>query len=274
MITIETSALYQTTTTIIVTQKSILLVDPNWLPIEIKRIREKIVPYLSGRQLYLLFTHSDYDHIIGYNAFPEALVIASRAFADNPEKEKSVEDIKVFDDTNYILRKYEIAYPKVDIIVEDTGQELILGDLELTCYNAPGHNRDGIFTIVENNGTWIAGDYLSDIEFPFIYHSSSDYLNTLGLVDLIIDYHNIQMLVPGHGTPTTSISEIKRRKLENQKYILELKNAARTRNDFNLDALWERYRFRRGMEVAHMKNVALIRDEVAINSGKNVEKVK
>lgn len=267
MITIQTSALYQTTTTIIVTGRSILLVDPNWLPHEIKRIREKIIPYLPNRELYLLFTHSDYDHILGYNAFPEATVVASKAFDENPDKAKSVEEVKVFDESNYIERAYKIEYPHVDILVEQNGQEFALGDLELTCYLAPGHNRDGIFTIVENTGTWIAGDYLSDIEFPFIYHSSTEYLNTLHLADTILDHHNIQQLIPGHGNATSSITEIKRRKLENQKYILELKNAARTKNDFDLEALWKRYKFRRGMEVAHHKNIAMIKEEVLGNRG-------
>jgi len=59
------SALFQTNSTLFVSDKAILLVDPNWLPEEIKKIQEVISLYIEGRELYLLFTHSDYDHIIG-----------------------------------------------------------------------------------------------------------------------------------------------------------------------------------------------------------------
>jgi len=260
---IFTSVLFQTTSTLLVSENTILLVDPNWLPHEIKMIREVTNHYLEGRQLYLLFTHSDYDHIIGANAFPEATVIATEAFAQNPTKDKVIEEILFFDESNYIIRDYSITYPKVDIIVNKDGQELELGDINLVFYLAPGHNADGMFTIVEESKTWIAGDYLSDIEFPFIYHSSTEYLDTLQKVDSILKAHKIDQLIPGHGNPTTSIKEIQKRKLENHRYILELRSAARTTNEFDLTALWDRYDFRRGMEIFHKKNVALIANEVS-----------
>lgn len=260
------SSLFQTNTTILVSEKSILLVDPNWLPHEIAAIRAEVEEYMDKRELYLLFTHSDYDHIIGYNAFPEATVIASGAFVNNPEKEKILEEIHQFDASFYIKRDYHIAYPRVHHIITQDGETLALGDLELTFYQAPGHNADGMFAIVENNGLWIAGDYLSDIEFPFIYHSSGDYLNTLAKVDKILTHHAIKKLIPGHGNLTTSIKEIQKRQLENTKYILELKSAARTIKEFDIEGLWKRYEFRRGMETFHQKNIALIEKEIKTNS--------
>lgn len=259
---IFTSALFQTTSTLIVSDKTILLVDPNWLPSEIKTIQAVTKRFLEGRQLYILFTHSDYDHIIGANAFPEAIVIASKAFAENPNKKKILEEINFFDESNYIVRDYPISYPLVEVVVDKDGQQLTIGDMTLVFYLAPGHNADGMFTIVEEAKTWIVGDYLSDIEFPYIYHSSSDYLETLQKVDTILDLHKIDELIPGHGNPTSSVKEIQKRKLENHRYILELKNAARTKNEFDLDALWNRYQFRRGMEGFHQKNVELIAREV------------
>lgn len=263
---IFTSALFQTTSTLLVSDKTILLVDPNWLPHEIKTIQELTKHYREGRELYILFTHSDYDHIIGANAFPEAIVIASKAFSENPDKKKILEQIYFFDESNYIVRDYPISYPLVEVVVDKDGQQLTLGDMTLVFYLAPGHNADGIFTIVEEAGTWIAGDYLSDIEFPFIYHSSIDYLETLQKVDTILQMHKIDELIPGHGNPTSSTKEIQKRKLENHRYILELKSAARTANEFDLEALWNRYHFRRGMEPFHQKNVELIAKEVGVKT--------
>ncbi len=259
---IFTSALFQTTSTLLISDKTILLVDPNWLPQEIKTIQAITNQYLAGRQLYILFTHSDYDHIIGANAFPEAIVIASKTFTENPDKKKILEQIHFFDESNYIVRDYPISYPLVEVVVDKDGQQLTIGDMTLVFYLAPGHNADGIFTIVEEAKTWIAGDYLSDIEFPYIYHSSADYLDTLQKVDTILDLHTIDQLIPGHGNPTSSTQEIQKRKLENHRYILELKSAARTVNEFDLAGLWKRYHFRRGMEAFHQKNVELIAREV------------
>jgi len=263
---IFTSALFQTTSTLLVSDKTILLVDPNWLPHEIKIIKELTNHYLEGRQLYLLFTHSDYDHIIGANEFPEAIVIATDTFAKNPNKQKILEEIYFFDDSHYIHRDYPISYPLVDVLVKNDGQQLTLGDMTLVFYLAPGHNADGMFTIVEEAKTWIAGDYLSDIEFPFIDHSSADYLETLQKVDKILELHDINQLIPGHGASAKSTKEIQKRKLENQSYILELKSAARTTNKFNIEALWNRYQFRRGMEACHNKNVAMIAREMGVRT--------
>ena len=258
------SALFQTTSTLFVSDKTILLVDPNWLPAEIKTIQDETKQYLEGREFYLLFTHSDYDHIIGANAFPEAIVIATEAFSKNPNKKKVLEEIHYFDESNYIKRDYPITYPMVNVLVEKDGQQLTIGDMTLIFYLAPGHNADGMFTVVEEAKTWIAGDYLSDIEFPYIYHSSADYLETLQKVDRILKVHDVDELIPGHGNSTTSTKEIQRRQLENKRYILELKSAARTAHEFDLDALWNRYDFRRGMEAFHQKNVALIAKEMGI----------
>ncbi len=258
------SALFQTTSTLFVSDKTVLLVDPNWLPHEIETIKAVTKKYRKGREFYLLFTHSDYDHIIGANAFPEAIVIATEAFSQNPDKKKVIEEMHYFDESNYIERSYPITYPMVDVLVSKDGQQLTIGDMTLVFYLAPGHNADGMFTIVEEARTWIAGDYLSDIEFPYIYHSSGEYLETLQKVDTILDTHQIDELIPGHGNPATSIKEIQKRKLENHRYILELRSAARTANEFDLSALWNRYKFRRGMESFHQKNVELVAREVGM----------
>lgn len=59
------------------------------------------------------------------------------------------------------------------------GEQLKIGSTTLNFYEAKGHTDVGIFTIIEPLGVWIAGDYFSNIEFPFIYSSSKDYIQTL-----------------------------------------------------------------------------------------------
>jgi len=77
------SDLFKTTTTLVIRNEYILLVDPNWLPREIEFIHNYIEKIKASRKCYLLFTHSDYDHIIGYGQFKSFTTIASKNFANH-----------------------------------------------------------------------------------------------------------------------------------------------------------------------------------------------
>lgn len=82
------SLLYETNSIVVQTEDLVLVVDPTWLPHEVEEIRQFVHSSLNQRPLYLLFTHSDYDHILGYNAFPGAKVIASKAFEEKTKQEQ------------------------------------------------------------------------------------------------------------------------------------------------------------------------------------------
>lgn len=259
------SALFRTTSTLINTPDLVLLVDPNWLPIEIDFIKTQLSKIKKRKPLYLLFTHSDYDHIIGYNAFQGAKIIASQEFDLNPNKEKILNQIRDFDDENYILREYSMEYPKVDYQVLEDGQSLISGQTQLHFYLASGHNRDGIFTIIEPYGVFIAGDYLSNIEFPYIYHSSFDYERTLDKVDTIFNRHEIRLLIPGHGDLTRSKVEIQKRKRDSLDYIHRLRETLQTFTDFDFDDLMKSYHFPKIMRQFHEANTKLMKQELGIS---------
>ncbi len=259
------SALFRTTSTVFQAKDFILLVDPTWLPQEIKTIQLHIESISNGRPLYLVFTHSDYDHIIAWKAFPDATVIVSRAFVDHPNKEKIIQQIHDFDQSYYIKRNYPIAYPEADLIIERDGQELKIGETTLQFHFAPGHNVDGMFTIIQPLGIFIAGDYLSNIEFPYIYHSSTEYEKTLTKVDHIFANQRIRMLIPGHGDHTTNFREIEKRKTENELYIDQLRTAIQNQRVFPEQTLWERYDFERGMKSFHEGNIKLMKSELGIS---------
>jgi glyoxylase-like metal-dependent hydrolase (beta-lactamase superfamily II) len=268
-ITVFESSLFKTTSTVVCTDDVVLVVDPNWLPHEVETTRQWVeVCTNKSRLLYLLFTHSDYDHILGYGAFPGAKVIASQAFAEHPDKEAAIEEVRKWDDEYYIQRKYPYMYPQVDEIIRFDGQTLNIGSTVLTFYLAPGHNRDGIFTIIEDEkhhpAVWIAGDYLSNVEFPYMYYSSDDYETTLSKVDIILKKHPVPFLIPGHGEATSNPAEILRRKDESLEYIRSLRQSLIEGTTYDERQLWKRYSFRRGMERFHRENVALMRRELGV----------
>ena len=262
--TIFRSALYETTSSVVVTDDCVIVVDPNWLPHEIEEIQRYVDGVKEDRAIYLLFTHSDFDHIIGYRAFPEAIVIASGAFnrKSTCEKEKIIEEIKTFDDDYYISRNYEIIYPEVDHIIDGDGTSIKIGQTKLTFFQAQGHNDDGLFMIIEPIGVFFCGDYFSDIEFPFIYFSSYEYEKTILKLDDILSHFDIKLLVTGHGNPTSNTTEMKKRQQDSLEYIVKMREYVLSNNNEAIVQLIKDYKFPRNMKKTHQNNTLLMKKEL------------
>ena len=262
--TLFKSVLYETISSVVITEDCIVIADPCWLPNEVEEIKNYVESNRENQPVYLLFTHSDYDHIIGYKAFPDAIVIASEALSNksNPEKERIVEQIKEFDDEYYITRNYEIQYPDVQIPIAGEETVLSIGQTKLTFFQARGHTDDGIFTVIEPLGVLLAGDYLSDIEFPFIYDSSEEYEKTVGKLDYILAHYSIKLLVTGHGNATSDVVEMRKRQQDALDYIQGLRKMIFKNNQTGLAQLIEGCRFPRNLQKCHQQNILQIQKEV------------
>ena len=242
------SVLYQTTSAVIQTKQAVIVTDPNWLPSEIDTIKCYIERIIGERQLYIIYTHSDFDHILAAGAFPYALTIASEAFVKRADKETVLEEIRDFDAQYYVTRDYPILYPEIDIVIDEDGQQVMLGDILCSFYLAPGHTEDGIFTIVEPLGIFLAGDYLSDVEFPFISDYEA-YVVTLEKSQQLVEKFNVGVLVPGHGQTTTQRLEMEKRIRESQRYLLDLKQGIDQES-----MLMKRYPYYRSLKEMHEEN--------------------
>ncbi|MED3563998.1 MBL fold metallo-hydrolase [Bacillus xiapuensis] len=261
-ITVFQSALSQTTCTVVEAKDFVLLVDPNWLPHEIEEIKRHVAQIKGEKELYLLFTHGDFDHIMGYKAFPGAKVIGSKGLQEHPNKEQKVELIQQFYNENYIQAPYPIVFPEVDIVIKEDGQQLVIGHTTITFYLSPGHTHDGLFTVIEPLGIWIAGDYLSDFELPFIYDSAKAYEETLRKAERIIARHQISVLVPGHGQATASQEEIKRRIHLAQDYLERLIKAVKNEDLEEMAALEKEMAFPSNFtKNCHEENIRIIQRE-------------
>lgn len=261
-ITVFQSALFKTNTTVIDTLDGIFLFDPTWLPSEIEAIRQYVDSIKKDKPLYLIFTHSDWDHIIGYGAFPDAITIGSREMAHLENKEDIILQIDQFDQEYYISRNYEILYPKIEYKVKQNGEVLQIGRTKLTFYAAKGHTGDGIFTIVEHLGVLVAGDYLSDVEPPYIYWSSIDYEQTLLRAEELLKKHAIKWLIPGHGQPTESLNEMMARQQAGSEYIQKLRTAVKEGQTVEETlSLIEGYSFPKGIKPFHLGNYKLMKKE-------------
>jgi len=256
------SSLFRTTSTLIYNQDYILLIDPNWLPIEIDFIADLVEKYGKNKVKHLLFTHSDYDHIIGYGKFKTFKTIASQNFIDNSDKASIIKQINDFDDENYIKRDYEIVYPNIELPIALDPQHLQIGNDEYHFYQSKGHNKDGMITFNKSQGILIVGDYLSNIEFPYIYESFKKYKNTLVKLGHIIETEKVNILIPGHGHFTTDKDEMKLRIKESYRYIEDLESHVKNNMPFDFEKLFERYQFPGIMMKFHEANMKVLRKEM------------
>ncbi len=106
------------------------------------------------------------------------------------------------------------------------------------------------------------GDYLSDVEFPFVEHSFADYWATLDKLDALIQSGKVEILISGHGPHTSNPAEMARRVLDSRQYLADLEKAVREGSAFDLDALFQRYAFPRSQRPYHVANEALLRKEI------------
>lgn len=219
VITVFESALYRTTSSVIAWGNAVAIIDPNWLPAEIITIRDFVRKKYPRQKQFLLFTHSDYDHILGYGAFPEAEVIAGTDFVNNPSRDTIIQQILDFDDNYYVQRNYPIVYPTADIIIEVYGQNESQDGEKTVFFPSPGHVNNGLITVFPDKKMCFAGDYLSNIEIPMVEHSFVLYEKTLQTFQHVLETYEIQMLVTGHGDAAHGTSEIRKRLNEDLQYI-------------------------------------------------------
>ncbi|NDI36540.1 MBL fold metallo-hydrolase [Chengkuizengella sediminis] len=264
-ITVFQSSLYCTTSTVIQTKDLLFVVDPTWLPHEVEEIRSYVYSIQKDRPIYLFFTHSDYDHILGYNAFPDAISIGSIEMDQRDDKNDQIDKIKDFDSQYYLQRDFKIKYPELNIVVKNNGQQLQVGETIITFYKAPGHTFDGLFAIIEPLGIFISGDYLSDVEFPYIYDNSTAYEQTMKKAKELIKKHNVTCLIPGHGHTTMDISEMNRRIETSSTYVQETRKAVLEDREIESYNLIKHYPFYKTMKNEHQRNFFQIKKELEKN---------
>jgi len=251
------SAIFRTTSILFASQDFILLLDPNYTPSELDFIKAKTDAFGNNKPLYIIFTHSDYDHIVCLSHFNPDKIILSKEFEHFKEKQLSA--VRSFDKSLYIQRKKEVDFPIGTDLIQRDGQTVETPNTKLTFYEARGHTKDGILTLVEPNNLLFVGDHLSNIEFPFIEDGYEEYLDTLDKIEKIVETKNIEVLVVGHGDCILNKTAMILRVNESRDYILSIKNAASNDELIQIeDKLLQKYPFFEAVKEHHDKNVKTI----------------
>jgi glyoxylase-like metal-dependent hydrolase (beta-lactamase superfamily II) len=194
------------------------LIDPGVYPDEIAALAR----FLAGQGVMsrtIVLTHAHWDHILGPERTPGARVVAHAAFSTCVLGNEGAPWVERWEAQEEIARERPFAAPQPDVVFEDE-MALDVGDLSLRLIHAPGHAADQSVVYHAESATLWAADMLSDLEPPYLAHSLTAYQRTLDrLAEL-----DVQLLVPGHGSPTTDPEQIRARLSEDAAYLAALRD--------------------------------------------------
>jgi hydroxyacylglutathione hydrolase len=209
------SCLWQTNSTLIEGRDECFLFDPTYYPRELAEIQRA----LPDKPLNLIYTHADWDHIPGFSEFSYGRTLGHYKIK---EQKGQLEKAKSFDREWYVARSKELEFPRID---EEIAGETTKATSDDSLYflPIPGHTSDMMATFFLDRKVVVAGDVLSDLEFPFVFHSSPKYIESLQHMKENVIEHGIHTLIPGHGRPVfNSQPEILGRIEDDLEYLHQL----------------------------------------------------
>ena len=197
---VATSAVWQTTCTILRSGDEGFVIDSPVLPSELEAlptVLERAGFPLSG----LLATHGDWDHLLGRLAFPEASLGVAESTAARLHRELGVAQrrLREFDDAWYVRRERPLGLGQVQGLPVPGKLELGESAQELELHATGGHTADGMAVFSPATGVLVCGDHLSPVEIPMISEGGSrdEYIATLERLAPLVE--RAEAVVPGHG---------------------------------------------------------------------------
>lgn len=264
---VHTSNVQKLQSVVLVDEQTLCVFDPGYFPNEIEAVQDLCKRFNTPkRDKYLILTHSDFDHIAGSHQFPEYQVLVTSTW-DEVNEALSIVRIEEFDSEFYLDRPWIGKMPRVPISIKvDHGQQLA----NMTFYHAKGHTRDGLVCIYGK--TAIVGDYLSAVEFPFIYTSYIAYRETLSELSAIFERHAVDTVITQHGPGAMNCGEIRRRMELAEDYLARAEALVKSGIERGLsersivqsgaDFLYEGNAIPIGIRSFHANNLSLIYREV------------
>jgi glyoxylase-like metal-dependent hydrolase (beta-lactamase superfamily II) len=192
------SALWQTSSLLLVAGDEAVVIDPCISADEVARIADRAAT-LGTRVTHVLVTHGDWDHFCGIGAFPDAVATMGAATAEIVASGESPE----------VLRTRAAEYgltiegsPRVDSALE-VGWAHRIGPFVVETVALRGHTADGTGYRIRDLDLLAVGDHLSAAEFPFV-SSASEYRATLATLIDVLQTDPPGHVVPGHGPALTT----------------------------------------------------------------------
>jgi glyoxylase-like metal-dependent hydrolase (beta-lactamase superfamily II) len=193
-----------------------VLIDPGGL----QEDADALLAVMAGQKPdMLVITHSHWDHILGARYFQEVMVIVQQRFTTTAEAGR-LYMAKAMAGAALLPKAGKFHLPVPELLV-DQQMEIGEGDELLRLVHTPGHAPDHLSLFHPASGALWAGDLLSDVEVPSVIDSFADYERTLQRLAELAP--QLKILVPGHGSPTSSPVEILRRLHTDRAYLAALR---------------------------------------------------
>lgn len=251
-IEVRNSGIWQLSSVVIANAGECLIVDPAYFPRELDEL-SSIVTNL-GEAKSVVFTHVHWDHVVGWSQFPSAKVWGSHHLATavqnlSSDAQEQLKSANEFDARWYVQRPTPLAWPQIHALSND--QSLTIGDCQIQILETPGHSKDGLALLLQNEGILITGDYLSPCEIPFV-ENIIEYQNTLKRFLKI--FPNLKKIIPGHG-PCLTPEQATKIAQEDLEYLVRLE-AYSQQKDTHLEKeiFFPRAKNAPGMQEAHLEN--------------------
>jgi hydroxyacylglutathione hydrolase len=224
-IRVRQSRVYWMNSVLLLDAEHTVLVDPGVLPSELDDLEAATG---APTRLTLVFTHGDWDHVLGRPWWPKAQTVAHDRFAEDihkdPEAIARLAAKAVLEAGEQWDRGFAPFHPDDPV----SGLHFArLGRWRLVYRDAPGHSPSMLSIHLPEHHTLIAADLLSDIEIPMLKQPSETYRRTLLELLPLAEHGAIQTLIPGHGSIARGAETVLARLRRDLDYLEQLERRVR-----------------------------------------------
>ncbi|NPV85026.1 MAG: MBL fold metallo-hydrolase [Anaerolineae bacterium] len=165
-----------------------------WDTLTHPRDMEAVVPLLKGKDIWVVYSHADWDHIWGTCGLPAAEIVSHISAGDRFQKE-----------VHQTLRQMRVERPGVwdtvsivcPTVLFDDYMCINLGSISLELYALPGHTIDSIVGFIPEKGVLLGGDAIED---PFPVLGRSECLKTwIDGLRYWSEHLGVRIVIPAHG---------------------------------------------------------------------------
>ena len=226
-IRVRQSRLFQMNSLVLHEAEHAVLVDPGILPSEIDDIA-RVAAKAGAAETTLLFTHADWDHVLGRAWWPQASSLAHDRFAAELARKRD----KILEEARAAAagagERWERGFDAFRPRIEVSGLHFLkLGAWRLVLRDAPGHSASMLSVHLPEHRLLVAADMLSDIEIPTLQQSCDTYRRTLLELLTLVEHGAIETVVPGHGSIARGRQEIQGRLTRDVHYLDALERGVR-----------------------------------------------
>jgi len=204
-----------------------VVVDPGVLPSELDDLAGAVAA-CSPAEVTLVFTHGDWDHVLGRPWWPHASTLAHDRLAAELRRNRDAILGSAIEAVARAGERWERGFEPFRPGVEVSGLHFTrLGPWRLVLRNAFGHSPSMLSAHLPEHRLLIAGDMLSDIEIPMLQQPCEVYRRTLLELAPLAENGAIETLIPGHGSITRGRGEALARIRRDLGYLEELERRVR-----------------------------------------------